>query len=142
MTGDLQADADKIIDILKPKKEMITEEVIVLGTYPNLKSRVQLTKDTIESLKPLGRKIMLISHYPVDADIQRMVDYYIFDAYNPLCHHSYYTRFYRYTNEYHADMNINGLKHSNQSLTVLINLFTASKLAQTTWVQAVFLYYL
>jgi hypothetical protein len=130
LSGDLQTDADKIVEILKPKKELITEEVIVLGTYPNLKSRIQLTKDTIESLKPLGRKIMLISHYPVDADIQRMVDYYIFDAYNPLCHHSYYTRFYRHTNEYHADMNINGLKHSNQSLTVLINLFTASKLAK------------
>ncbi len=130
LTGDLDTDAQKIIEIIKPKKELIAEEVIVLGTYPNLKSRVQLTKDTIASLKPLGRKIILISHYPVDAEIQRMVDYYIFDAYNPLCHHSYYTKFYRYTNDYNVDMNINGLKHSNQSLTVLVNLFTAAKFAK------------
>ena len=130
LTGDLSADADKMIEILNPKKLLNTEEVIVVGTYPNLKSRVQLTKDTLKSLKALGRKIILISHYPVDTDIQRMADYYIFDAYNPLCHHSYYTKFYRYTNEYHADLNINGLKHSNQSLTVLVNLFTATKMAK------------
>lgn len=130
LTGDLSVDADKMIEILNPKKLLNTEEVIVVGTYPNLKSRVQLTKDTLKSLKALGRKIILISHYPVDKDIQRMADYYIFDAYNPLCHHSYYTKFYRYTNEYHADLNINGLKHSNQSLTVLVNLFTATKMAK------------
>ena len=138
LVGDLDVDAKKIVEITNPKKELITEEVVVLGTYPNLKSRVQLTKDTIESLKVLGRKIILISHYPVDMDIQRMVDYYIYDAYNPLCHHSYYTKFYRYTNEYHADVNINGLKHSNQSLTVLVNLFTATKFAKLLGYQRFF----
>jgi hypothetical protein len=130
LSGDLNADAEKIVEIVAPKKMLNTEEVIVVGTYPNLKSRVQLTKETLSSLKPLGRRTILISHYPVDTDIQRMADYYIFDAYNPLCHHSYYTKFYRYTNEYHADLNINGLKHSNQSLTVLVNLFTAAKMAK------------
>jgi len=130
LTGNLDQDAESLLRLTSPKKELITEEVIVVGTYPNLKSRVQLTKDTIVSLKALGRKIILISHYPVDQEIQRMVDYYIFDAYNPLCHHSYYTRFYRHTHEYHLEMNINGLKYSNQSLTVLVNLFTAAKLAK------------
>lgn len=130
LTGNVDEDANMILELTNPKKEQNKEEVIVIGTYPNLKSRVQLTKETIQSLKILGRKIVLISHYPVDADIQRMVDYYIFDAYNPLTHHSYYTRFYRHTNEYHVDVNINGLKHSNQSLTVLVNLFTATKFAK------------
>ena len=127
LTGDLTADSESIVKLTSAKKDNNVEEVIVLGTYPNLKSRVQLTKDTITSLKPLGRKIILISHYPVDDDIQRSVDYYIYDKYNPLTHHSYYTKFYRHTNEFHVDMNINGLKQSNQSLTVLINLFTAAK---------------
>lgn len=130
LTGNVDEDANKILELTNPKKEQNKEEVIVIGTYPNLKSRVQLTKDTIESMRVLGRKIILISHYPVDVEIQRMVDYYIFDAYNPLTHHSYYTRFYRHTNEYHVDVNINGLKHSNQSLTVLVNLFTATKFAK------------
>jgi len=130
LSGNVDEDANKILELTNPKKEQNKEEVIVIGTYPNLKSRVQLTKDTIESMKILGRKIILISHYPVDVEIQRMVDYYIFDAYNPLTHHSYYTKFYRHTNEFHVDVNINGLKHSNQSLTVLVNLFTATKFAK------------
>jgi len=130
LSGNLEQDANKLLEITKPKKELSTEEVIIIGTYPNLKSRVQLTKDTIISLKPLGRKIMLISHYPVDQEIQRMVDFYIYDSHNPLCHHSYYTKFFRHTNEYHLDMNINGLKHSNQSLTVLVNMVTSAKFAK------------
>ena len=87
LIGDLDEDAKKIIQIVQPKTYINNEEIIILGTFPNLKSRVQLTKDTINSLKPLGRKIMLVSHYPVDDDIQRMVDYYIFDSENPLTHH-------------------------------------------------------
>ena len=73
---------------------------------------------------------MLVSHYPVDADIQKMVDYYIYDANNPLCHHSYYTRFYRYNDSFRVELMINGLKDSNQSLTVLTNMFNAVKMAK------------
>jgi glycosyltransferase involved in cell wall biosynthesis len=128
LTGD--ADTDCMNIITKLDLDRTDEEVIILGTYPNLKERVRLTKETITSLKPLGRKIILVSHYPVDEETQRMVDYYIYDAYNPLCHHSYYTRFYNQTNEYHAEININGLKDSNQSLTVLVNMYNAAKAAQ------------
>ena len=130
LSGNIDEDAEKLINLINPQKENNKEEVLIIGTYPNLKSRVQLTKDTILSMKALGRKIILISHYPVDAEIQKMVDFYLFDAYNPLTHHSYYTRFYRHTNDFHVDIQINGLKHSNQSLTVLINLFTATKFAK------------
>ena len=131
LIGNLKLDTEKVIELTNPKIKNNLNELIVIGTYPNLKSRVQLTKDTIKSLKPLGRKIMLVSHYPVDDEIQRMVDYYLFDGDNPLTHHSYYTRFYRYTDEYYAEININGLKNSNQSLTVLVNLFNAAKTAKT-----------
>ena len=130
LIGDLDEDAKKIIQIVQPKTYINNEEIIILGTFPNLKSRVQLTKDTINSLKPLGRKIMLVSHYPVDDDIQRMVDYYIFDSENPLTHHSYYTKFYNYRNDYDVEININGLKNSNQALTVVTNIFNATKLAK------------
>jgi hypothetical protein len=59
-----------------------------------------------------------------------MVDYYIFDSENPLTHHSYYTKFYNYTNDYDVEININGLKNSNQALTVVTNIFNATKLAK------------
>jgi glycosyltransferase involved in cell wall biosynthesis len=128
LTGDLGSDTTNIIK--KLNLDVLDEECIILGTYPNIKDRVQWTKDTILSLKPLGRKIILVSHYPVDQEIQRMVDYYIYDKHNPLTHHSYYTRFYHDTPEYFAEININGLKDSNQSLTVLVNMFNAAKVAK------------
>jgi glycosyltransferase involved in cell wall biosynthesis len=128
LTGDLGSDATNIIK--KLNLDVLDEECIILGTYPNIKDRVQWTKDTILSLKPLGRKIILVSHYPVDQDIQRMVDYYIYDKHNPLTHHSYYTRFYNDKPEYFAEININGLKDSNQSLTVLTNIFNGAKVAK------------
>jgi glycosyltransferase involved in cell wall biosynthesis len=128
LTGDIGSDATNLIK--KLNLDVIDEECIILGTYPNIKDRVQWTKDTINSLKPLGRKIILSSHYPVDQDIQRMVDYYIYDAHNPLTHHSYYTRFYNDRDDYFAEININGLKDSNQSLTVLTNIFNGAKAAK------------
>jgi hypothetical protein len=64
------------------------EELIIIGTYPNTKSRNNLTLECIESLKELGRKIMVVSHYPVSEEIQRSVDYYVFDANNPVTEHS------------------------------------------------------
>jgi len=138
LTGNLSEDAEKVLQLTQAKATNNKRELIIVGTWPNLESRVQLTKDTINSLKPLGRKIMLLSHYPVDEDIQKMVDYYIYDKHNPLTHHSYYTRFYRYTNDFHAEININGLKNSNQSLTVLTNLFNGAKAAKSLGYEAFF----
>ena len=138
LSGNIDEDAKKVIELTNAKQSQNNEEIIIIGTYPNLKSRVQLTKDTIDSLKPLGRKILLISHYPVDDEIQRMVDYYIFDSENPLCHHSYYTRFYRNTNDFNVEVNINGLKYSNQSLTVLVNMFTSAKFAKSLGFKSLF----
>jgi hypothetical protein len=131
LSGDTLQDTDKIKSLTSPSNLYgSNEELIVLGTYPNLKSRVQLTKDTIKSLKVTGRDVLLISHLPADTETQNLVEHYIYDKYNPLTHHSYYTRFFRNTDDYYAEININGLKHSNQSLCVYTNLITAAKYAK------------
>ena len=136
LTGDITIDTVNLM--IRLDLDRLDEEVIIIGTYPNLKERVNLTKKTIESMKPLGRKIMLVSHYPVDDEIQRMVDYYIYDAHNPLTHHSYYTKFYNDTSNYYAEININGLKDTNQSLTVLTNMYNGFKAAKQLGYKRVF----
>jgi hypothetical protein len=125
LTGNAIIDATNIKNTLN--LEIIDKELIVIGTYPNTKIREELTIKCIESAKKLDRPIMLVSHYPVSKEIQEMVDYYVYDAHNPLTHHSYYNRFTRSTNEYSVEMRIEG--DSNQSLTVLTNLVNASKAA-------------
>lgn len=138
LSGNIDSDSDLVLNITKAKSINNEDDIIVIGTYPNLKSRVQLTKDTIQSFKSCGRKILLISHFPVDVDTQMMADFYIYDKDNMLCHHSYYTRFFRTTDDYHAEININGLKNSNQSLAVLTNIIMASKFAKANGFKNIF----
>jgi hypothetical protein len=44
--------------------------------------------------------------------------------------HSYYTHFYNNTNQYNAQININGLSNSNQSLAAHMNFMNGAKLAK------------
>ena len=131
LTGDINHDSTKLLSLLNPYKEKYDNtELVIVGTYPNTKSREKLTIECIESVRKLGRKVMLVSHYPVSDEIQKMVDYYIFDSNNPTTEHSYYTKFYNYKPEFDVEININGLKDTNQSLPVLTNLINGFKSAK------------
>jgi len=138
LTGDLDTDCENLLSILHPTKENYNDELIIVGTYPNTKSREKLTLDCIESVKGLGRKIMLVSHYPVPQEIQNKVDYYIYDSNNPNTEHSYYTKFFNYKNDFDVEININGLKDTNQSLPVLTNLINGFKSAKELGYDKVF----
>jgi len=126
LSGDSYTDSMNMVKILNLTIE--SKELIVIGTYPDTKIREDLTVKCIESAKKLGRSIMLVSHYPVELHVQKMVDYYVYDAHNPLTHHSYYNRFTRTADDYSVEMRIEG--DSNQSLTVLTNLINAGKAAK------------
>lgn len=128
LTGDIESDTNTLFKSLGLKDD--NEEMVVITTYPNTTKRKQLTKECIESFKQLGRKIILVSHYPVSLEIQQLVDYYIYDSNNVMIHHSYYNRFYRSTNEFDLQININNHKQSNQSLAAMINLFNGIKFAK------------
>ena len=126
LSGDSYTDSVNMRTILNLQEK--NNQLIVIGTYPNTDARIKLTIDCINSAKKLGRSIMLVSHFPVPKKIQEMVDYYVYDAHNPLTHHSYYNRFYREDEEAKVEMKITG--NSNQSLTVLTNLINAGKAAK------------
>jgi len=138
LTGDVNKDSQKLLELLKPYKENYENELVMIGTYPNTKSREKLTLDCIDSVKKLGRKVMLVSHYPVSSEIQEKVDYYVYDKYNPTTEHSYYTRFYNYKHDFDVEININGLKNTNQSLPVLTNLINGFRAAKDLNFEKVF----
>jgi glycosyltransferase involved in cell wall biosynthesis len=126
LTGDSYTDSINMKRILNLQEK--NNELVVIGTYPDTKAREDLTIECIKSAKELGRPIMLVSHYPVNREVQDMVDYYVYDKHNPLTHHSYYNRFTRSAEDYSVEMRIEG--KSNQSLTVLTNLINAGKAAK------------
>lgn len=131
LTGDAYTDAQNILKVLDVRGDKVDDEMIVVTTYPNTNKRKTLTKECVQSLKKLNRKIILVSHYPVSSELQKMVDYYIYDKNNVMIHHSYYNRFYRSTEEFVLQININNHSQSNQSLAALINLFNGIKLAKS-----------
>jgi hypothetical protein len=136
ITGDIEKDIEILLRIIKPEKindsyENIEEsEGIIITTYPDTIKRKNLTLDCINSFKKLNRKIILVSHYPVSLEIQKEVDYYIYDKNNMMIPNSYYNKFYSNTEKYRAEININNSKKPNQSLAAFINLYNGMLLAK------------
>lgn len=139
LTGDIETDVKNMLEILKPEKmlDFNEDELIIISTYPDTTARVQLTKDCIESFRKTNRKILLVSHYPVSDEIQRMVDYYVYDKNNIMISNSYYTHFYNYKHNYDVNININGLEKRNQSLAAMNNFHNGVKFAKELGVSKV-----
>jgi hypothetical protein len=138
LTGDIETDTNKLVELLNPPVESTDDELIIIGTYPNTKTREQLTLECIESVKHLGRKIMLVTHYPASDEIRKNVDYYVYDENNPKTEHSYYTTFYNHQASYDVEINLNGLKDLNQSFPVLTNLINGFSEAKNLGFNKVF----
>lgn len=126
LTGDSYTDSMKMKEILNLTEKR--KELVVIGTYPNNEDKHTLTYECIHSHRALNRDILLVSHYPADDELQESVDYYIYDAHNPMIEHSYYNRFTQRNNDYSVEMRIEG--YCNQSLCVLTNIMNAYKFAK------------
>jgi hypothetical protein len=67
---------------------MNKKDIIIIGAYPNRSHKLEMLRECIEKVKPLGYDIMVVSHYPIPEDIQREVDYVIYDKENLLIYNS------------------------------------------------------
>jgi hypothetical protein len=63
---------------------MNKKDIIIIGAYPNRSHKMEMLRECIKRVKPLGYDIMVVSHYPIPEDIQREVDYVIYDKENLL----------------------------------------------------------
>lgn len=62
---------------------MTKKDLVILGSYPSSEKSKEVLKACIKSLKE-HFDIMLCTHYPVDFEIQNMVNYYIYDYRNEM----------------------------------------------------------
>ena len=58
---------------------MNKKDIIIIGTYPDHPKKMEMLRECIERVRPLGYDILVVSHYPIPTDIQEMVDYVIYD---------------------------------------------------------------
>ena len=121
--------------IKKPQIDM--KSVIVMTSHPNFKTSEEITKQSIESLKPLNTNIILATHCPISLDLQSVVTHFVFDKNNPLIRHDYYEQSWMDKEDYYAliklHKNDNDLQHA---LAVYINYYNgileAKSLGYTT----------
>ena len=75
---------------LKNVKSMINiddykDDIFVVDTWPDTDGKEKDLIQCIQKLKEFSPiPILLVSHYPIKPEIQKMVDYYLFDKDNPL----------------------------------------------------------
>lgn len=71
-------------------KEKFKEHIFVIDAWPDNESKENDLVGLIKILKKYNIDILLSGHYPIKPEIQKMVDYYLFDKNNPLLmHHEY-----------------------------------------------------
>ena len=79
--------SERAVDsIIRPDEYV--DDIFVVDTWPNTPEK---EADLIECIKRLrefkGIPILLVSHYAIKPEIQKLVDYYLFDKENPLLLH-------------------------------------------------------
>lgn len=75
-----------ITDNIKPtlKREEWSDHIFVIDAWPDNESKENDLLSLIKVLKHYNIEILLCTHYPIKVEIQKMVDYYIYDKKNPL----------------------------------------------------------
>lgn len=68
----------------KVKYKQFTDDVFIIDCWPDNHEKEQTLIKLIESVKVFGCPIILCGHYPIKSEIQKLVDYYIFDNNNDL----------------------------------------------------------
>lgn len=69
----------------------MNDDIIVLNSYPNTIERKTILKNSLEQFKKSNKEILLVTHYPVDIEIQQLVDYFIYDKRNQMLDESILT---------------------------------------------------
>lgn len=60
------------------------KEIFLITAYCDTEEKTSVLKNSILELKKLDCEICIVSHSPLDTEIQKMVNYYIYDKSNPI----------------------------------------------------------
>jgi hypothetical protein len=61
-----------------------SDDILVISEYVNSVEKENILISLINRLRQFNIPILLVGHYPVNPEIQKMVDYYFFDKKNPV----------------------------------------------------------
>lgn len=86
-SGDIQSDWNYF-------DNQYSDDIFVVGAWPNTSEKEADLLECIARLRNFkGIPILLVSHYAIKAEIQKLVDYYIFDKNNELLTHEEFPKY-------------------------------------------------
>lgn len=65
-----------------------TDHLFIIDAWTDTPEKKQTLLDCISKLREFNIQILLATHYPVEPEVQQLVDYYIYDKKNPLLKHA------------------------------------------------------
>jgi hypothetical protein len=60
------------------------KKIVILHSYPNTARHINVLSECIDIFKKTEYDVLLVSHYPVPAEIYKKADYYLFDTDNSM----------------------------------------------------------
>ena len=73
-----------IKDGVEIKYNQFNDDVFVIDCWPNTKEKENTLIKLIKKVKVYGAPIILCGHYPINPEVQKLVDYYIYDSNNDI----------------------------------------------------------
>ena len=70
------------------------DHIFVIDSWLNTPEKEQTLISLIDRIKEYGIQIMLVAHYPISVEIQKRVDYYLFDKENPILIHKEFADYF------------------------------------------------
>ena len=85
LSDNIEENEEKILESLELKSPTIQEDskkIVIIDVYATQKEKLDLLRNCISSIKPLGNPIMIVSHCVLPENIIETIDYYLYDADN------------------------------------------------------------
>ena len=101
------------------------KKLFIVDGYPKTKKQEQILGECIESIKPIGWDILLVSHYPVPTWIQEKVEYCIYDKNNLFVPPSISPHIFLENETFSSKIYLGG-----HALAITISIFNGFKFAQ------------
>jgi hypothetical protein len=101
------------------------KKLFIIDTYPKTEKQIQLLKDCINSVTPIGWDILIVSHYPIPTEIQNMVTYSIYDKNNLFIPENITPHIFSFNESFDFKVYLSG-----HALAITINMFNGFKFAE------------
>ena len=98
------------------------KKLFIIDTYPKTEKQIQLLKDCINSVTPIGWDILIVSHYPIPTEIQNMVTYSIYDKNNLFIPENITPHIFSFNESFDFKVYLSG-----HALAITINMFNGFK---------------